>query len=48
MGTRTRAAALALLCAADLLVMFDGMVITVALPAIEQTSIPRTPSSSGW
>jgi len=27
---------LALLCAADLLVMLDGMVVTVALPAIEQ------------
>jgi EmrB/QacA subfamily drug resistance transporter len=32
----TRAAVLALLCAADLLVMLDGMVVTVALPAIER------------
>jgi EmrB/QacA subfamily drug resistance transporter len=36
MGTRTRSAALVLLCAADLLVMLDGMVVTVALPAIER------------
>jgi MFS family permease len=36
MATRTRTAALALLCAADLLVMLDGMVVTVALPAIER------------
>jgi EmrB/QacA subfamily drug resistance transporter len=33
---RTRTAVLALLCAADLLVMLDGMVVTVALPAIER------------
>jgi EmrB/QacA subfamily drug resistance transporter len=32
----SRAAVLALLCAADLLVMLDGMVVTVALPAIER------------
>jgi MFS family permease len=31
-----RAAVLALLCAADLLVMLDGMIVTVALPAIER------------
>ena len=36
MTTPTRAAVLALLCAADLLVMLDGMVVTVALPAIER------------
>jgi predicted MFS family arabinose efflux permease len=36
MVTRSRAAVLALLCAADLLVMLDGMVVTVALPAIER------------
>jgi EmrB/QacA subfamily drug resistance transporter len=36
MATSTRTAALALLCAADLLVMLDGMVVTVALPAIER------------
>jgi EmrB/QacA subfamily drug resistance transporter len=36
MTSPTRAAALALLCAADLLVMLDGMVVTVALPAIER------------
>ncbi len=35
MMTPSRAAVLALLCAADLLVMLDGMVVTVALPAIE-------------
>ena len=34
--TPSRAAVLALLCAADLLVMLDGMVVTVALPAIER------------
>ena len=32
----TRRSALILLCAADLLVMLDGMVVTVALPAIER------------
>ena len=32
----TRAAALALLCAADMLVAIDGMVVTVALPAIQR------------
>src|SRR5688572_11500718 len=31
-----RAGALALLCAADLLVAVDGMVVTVALPAIQR------------
>ena len=36
MVTPSRAAVLALLCAADLLVMLDGMVVTVALPAIER------------
>ena len=36
MVTPSRVAVLALLCAADLLVMLDGMVVTVALPAIER------------
>ncbi len=36
MGGPSRAAVLALLCAADLLVMLDGMVVTVALPAIKR------------
>jgi len=36
MKTPAHAAVLALLCAADLLVMLDGMVVTVALPAIER------------
>ena len=45
--TPSRAAVLALLCAADLLVMLDGMVVTVALPAIDATSAPRKRTCNG-
>jgi hypothetical protein len=38
MGIRTRNAALVLLCAADLLVMLDGMVATAAARWITSTS----------
>jgi NaMN:DMB phosphoribosyltransferase len=36
MESRARYGMLALLCAADLLVMLDGMIVTVALSAIER------------
>jgi EmrB/QacA subfamily drug resistance transporter len=42
-----RAGALALLCAADLLVAVDGMVVTVALPAI-QRELGTAPEDLQW
>lgn len=42
-----RAGALALLCAADLLVAVDGMVVTVALPAI-QREFDTAPEDLQW
>ena len=42
-----RAGALALLCAADFLIAIDGMVVTVALPAI-QREFRTAPEDLQW
>ncbi|MGH2949743.1 MAG: hypothetical protein ACRDPC_26370 [Solirubrobacteraceae bacterium] len=45
---RSRRAGLAVLCAADPLVMLDGMVVAVALPSIGRDLGLRRPACSGW
>ena len=48
LATDRRRFALVVLCAADVLVMIDGMAVAVALPAIRRDLGPRPPASSGW